>query len=210
MSNEPLKLMRWPGGVWVTKRNIRGVVSTQATATNRDAMTTAFAAREIEHVANDHIFVRVVRPHSVGRVNRFIVKTFEIYRIRAVDRDFTLIDIVAHRTSHAKILVLIVTAERSREDDQRQAAAVPENEHFNFTAQPGCVPFDVTFVHVLHVISSEAEGEKSLLQIAGDILSPQSSPRTGRGGTREFVMLKLRRDAACSIASPVGKGRGLR
>jgi hypothetical protein len=50
-------------------------------------------------------------------------------------------------------------------NDQWQAAAVPENEHFKVAAEAACVPFDVTFVHVLAVISSEAEGEveKSLL-----------------------------------------------
>ena len=43
--------------------------------------------------------------------------------------------------------------------------AVAENEHFKLAVEPGHVPFDVTFVHVLAVISSEAEDrvEKSLL-----------------------------------------------
>jgi hypothetical protein len=53
----------------------------------------------------------------------------------------------------------------SRKEDQRQAAAASEHEHFKFAVQPRRVPFDITFVHVLAVISSEAEAEveKSLL-----------------------------------------------
>jgi len=146
-------------GVGVTKRNVSGVICAQASTANRDAMTMALAACEIEHVAHDHIFVRVLGPHSIGRVNRFIVKAFQINCVRAADRDFTRIDMAAHRTGQPKILVLIITAKGSREQDQRQAAAVSESEQFKFTVQPGRVPFDVTFVHVLAVISSEAGGE---------------------------------------------------
>ncbi len=73
-------------GVRVAERNVCGVVSAEAGAANRDAMTTTFASREIEHVANDHVFVRVVCPHSVGRMNRFIVKTLQIDCVRAIRR----------------------------------------------------------------------------------------------------------------------------
>jgi hypothetical protein len=146
-------------GVGVTKRNIGGVICPQAGTTDSDAMTIALATCEIEHVAHDHIFVRVVGPHSIGRVNRFIVKAFQIDCVRAVHREFTRIDIAAHRTGQPKILVLIITAKGSRKEDQRQAAAVSESEHFKFAAQPRCVPFDITFVHVLAVISSDAEAE---------------------------------------------------
>ena len=102
-------------GVGVTKRNIGGMIRPQAGTTDSDAMTSGLAKCEIEHVAHDHIFVRVVGPHSIGRVNRFIVKAFQIDCVRAVDRDFTRIDIAAHRTSQAEILVLIITAKGSRE-----------------------------------------------------------------------------------------------
>jgi hypothetical protein len=99
--------------VWVTKRNIRGVVRAEAGPTNCDAMGIAFASREIEHVANDHIFVRVVRPHSVGRVNRFIVKTFEIDRVRAVNSDFAVVDVPCEGTDQPEILVFVITGVRS-------------------------------------------------------------------------------------------------
>jgi len=89
-------------GVGVTKRNVSGVICAQASTANRDAMTMALAACQIEYVARDHIFVRVVGPHSIGRVNRFIIKAFQINRVRAVDRDFTCIDIAAHRVGQPK------------------------------------------------------------------------------------------------------------
>jgi hypothetical protein len=91
-------------GVGVTKRNISGVICAQASTANRDAMTMALAACEIEHVAHDHIFVRIMSPHSIGRVNRFIVKAFQIDGVRAVDRDFTGVDIGVHRTGQPKSL----------------------------------------------------------------------------------------------------------
>ena len=97
-------------GVGMTKCNIRGMIRAQAGATDCDAMTMALAACEIEHVAHDHIFVRVVSPHPIGWVNRFVVETLKIDRVRAVDGDFTRIDIAAHRTGQPKILVLIITA----------------------------------------------------------------------------------------------------
>src|SRR5882724_2333393 len=93
-----------------------------------------------------------------------------------------------------KILIFVITGARRREKNQRQPAAVSENEHFKFTAQPRCVPFDVTFVHIVGVISSEAGGEveKSLVRSSAFCPSPQSSPRkTGRGGRPELLMLQV-------------------
>jgi len=46
-----------------------------------------------------------------------------------------------------KIFVLVKAAERGGKKNQRQAATVPENQHFKLPAQMGRPPTDVTFVH---------------------------------------------------------------
>jgi hypothetical protein len=79
-------------------------------------------------------------------MNRFIVRTFQIDGVRAINRQPASIDIAAHRSDHTKIFVLIIAVERGREKNERQSAAVSEDNHFKFAAQPGRVPFDVTFV----------------------------------------------------------------
>src|SRR6266567_1569683 len=118
----------------MAKSNIGGVIGAEARPANCDAMTIAFAARKIEYVAHDHVFVGVVRPHPISRMNRFIVETFQIDGVRAIDGDFACIYIAAHRTDQAEILILIITAERSGEENQRQTAAVSEREHLKLAA----------------------------------------------------------------------------
>jgi hypothetical protein len=95
---------------WLTYRDGEGdigsVIGTQARTADRHAMRIAFAAREIEHVAHDHVFVGVVRAHAIGRMNRFVVETFEIDRVRAIDSDLAGIDVAAHGTDQTEIFVL--------------------------------------------------------------------------------------------------------
>ena len=73
-------------GVGMTKSNIGSVIGTKTGSADCHTMAVTFAAREIEHVAHDDVFVRVMGPHPVGWMNRFIVKTVQIYRVRAIDR----------------------------------------------------------------------------------------------------------------------------
>src|SRR5437762_1331169 len=134
-------------GVWMTKSNICSVIGTKTGSANCHTMTVTFAAREIEHVAHDYIFVRIVCAHPIGRMNRFLVKTFQVDGVRAVDRHSARVDMAAQRPDHAKILVLIITSKRGWEENQWQSATVSEYKHFEFAVQPRRVPFDVTFVH---------------------------------------------------------------
>src|SRR6202165_1285515 len=131
----------------MAKRDVSGVIRAETRTAHRHAMAIAFAPCQIEHVAHDHIFIGVVRAHPVGRMDRFIVETVEIDRVRAINRDFACIDIAANGTDESEVFVLIITAERSGKQNQREAAALAESEHFELAAQIGRVPFNVTFVH---------------------------------------------------------------
>lgn len=53
----------------MTKGDISSVVSAEARTTNRDPMITAFTTRDIEYIAHNHVFVRVVRAHPIGWTN---------------------------------------------------------------------------------------------------------------------------------------------
>src|SRR5207249_6565879 len=66
--------------IGVTKSNIRSVISAEARAADRNAMTIAFAPCEIEHVSHDHVFVSIVRAHPVRGMNRFVVETLKVDR----------------------------------------------------------------------------------------------------------------------------------
>ena len=83
---------------------LRGVIGAKAGAADCHALTIAFAAREIEHVADDHIFIGVVCAHPVGWMNRFVVKTFQIDRVRAINRHPAGIDIAATDPTRPKSL----------------------------------------------------------------------------------------------------------
>ena len=63
-------------GVRMTKSNVRSVISTQAGAADCDSMGRTFAPREIEHVAHDHIFVRVMRAACDRRDESIYCKNF--------------------------------------------------------------------------------------------------------------------------------------
>src|SRR5215472_14931582 len=113
----------------MTKSNIRCVISSEARAANRHAMASAFAPREIEHVAYDHIFVRVVGTHSVCRMNRFVIKTLQIDRVGAVNRHFAVVYEPRDRADQPEILVFVITSTRSGEKNQRQTALISKNKH---------------------------------------------------------------------------------
>src|SRR4029077_14148812 len=80
-------------------------------------------------------------------MDRFIVGTFEIDRVRAINRDFACIDIATNGADESEVFVLIITAERRGKQNQREAATAAESEHLELAAQIGRVPFNVTFVH---------------------------------------------------------------
>src|SRR4029077_13099321 len=103
--------------VRMTKSNIRSVIGTKTGSADCHTMTVAFAAREIEHVSHDYIFIRVMCAHPIGWMNRFIVKTFQVDGVRAVDRHSARVDMAAHGSDQAKILVLIITSKRGREEN---------------------------------------------------------------------------------------------
>src|SRR5436309_15693638 len=105
-------------GVWMTKSNICSVIDAKTGSANCHTMTVTFAAREIEHIPHDYIFVRIMRAHPIGWMNRFIVKTFQFDGVRAVDRHSARVDIAAHRPNQAKIFVLVITAKRGRKEYQ--------------------------------------------------------------------------------------------
>src|ERR1700746_3570941 len=104
-------------GVRMTKSNVRGMIGTKTGSADCHTMTVTFAAREIEHVAHDYIFIRVMCAHPIGRMNRFIVKTLQVDGVWAVDCHSARLDIAAHRPDQAKILVLIITSKRGREEN---------------------------------------------------------------------------------------------
>src|SRR6201984_3803780 len=95
-------------GVRMTKSNIRSMIGTKTGSADCHTMTVTFATREIEHVAHDYIFIRVMCAHPIGWMNRFIVKAFQIDGVRAVDRQSACIDMAAHGPHQAEIFVLVM------------------------------------------------------------------------------------------------------
>jgi hypothetical protein len=75
-----------------------------------------------------------VRPHPIGRLNRFVVETFQVDGVRAIDGDFARIYLTAHRTNQTEIFVLMIPAKRCRKQNQWKSAAVSEREHFKLAA----------------------------------------------------------------------------
>src|SRR5438128_10931244 len=96
--------------IGVTKSNIRSVISAEAGAADRNAMTIAFAPCEIEHVPHDHVFVSVVRAYPVRGMNRLLVETLKADGSRAINRDSAALDVTGHGTAESAAFVPIVTA----------------------------------------------------------------------------------------------------
>src|SRR5438445_11214381 len=147
------------------ERDISGVITAAGRYANGDSTSMGLASRQIEYVVYDHIFVSVMGFHPIGRVNFFVVKTFEIDRVRAIDGDFAVVDVPGNRIDQTEILGLVIASKRCRKQNQRQPAAVSEGEHFELATEPGRVPFDVALVHLRFVISGEAEKSLTLKSI---------------------------------------------
>src|SRR5439155_7702685 len=111
-------------GVGMTKSHIGSMIRVKGCATNRHAMNRAFAPREIEHIAHDYVFVRIMCAHPIGWMNRLIVETFQIDGVRAINRHSAGIDIAAYGPDQAKILVLVITAKGSRKKNQGKTTPV--------------------------------------------------------------------------------------
>jgi hypothetical protein len=98
-----------------------------------------------------------MRPHPIRGMDRFVVETFEIDRVRALDRDFACVDIAANGTDESEVFVLIITAERRGKQNQRKASAVSELKHDKLAALIWRPPFDVTVVHLLGIKTESTE-----------------------------------------------------
>src|ERR1700716_2252396 len=96
----------------MTKSDVSGVVRAQTCTAHGHMMTVALAPCVFEYVANDYVFVGVVRFHPIGRMNSFVIKTVEIDRVRAINGHFAGIDIVRDRTDETEIFILVIMAER--------------------------------------------------------------------------------------------------
>src|SRR6188474_1148724 len=90
-------------GVRMTKSNVRRVIGTKTGSADRHTMRVTFTPREIEHIAHDYVLVRVMCPHPIGWMNRFIVKTLQVDGVRAINGQPASIDIAADRPGQAEI-----------------------------------------------------------------------------------------------------------
>src|SRR5581483_7999281 len=98
-------------------------------------MGIAFAPGQIEHVANDHVFICVVCAHPIGWMNGFIIKTLQIDGVRAVDGDLPIVDIPCDGTDQPEILVFVISSKGSGENNQWQPMLLAENEHLKLAAE---------------------------------------------------------------------------
>ena len=73
-------------GIGVPEGDIGRVIGAETRAAHPDAMSAAFAPREIEDVAHDHIFVSDMSAHAIGGMNAFVVEAVEINRSRGNKR----------------------------------------------------------------------------------------------------------------------------
>src|ERR1700736_6083698 len=96
----------------MAKSDVSGVVRAETRTAHSHTMTMALAPCVFEHVADNHVFISIVRFHPIGRMNSLVIKAVEIDRVRAVNGNFACIDIVRDRTDETEISVLVVTAER--------------------------------------------------------------------------------------------------
>lgn len=120
--------------VGMTKGDVGGVICAQTRAANADAMRGTFASRQIEDVVDDHALKRDMSNDAIGRMDRFVVKTRGIDRIRTINRDSAAIDERRTSIGELEILVLIKAAEGSGKKDQRKPAAITENQHLEIAA----------------------------------------------------------------------------
>jgi len=120
------------------------MISAKTRSADADTMGAGLAPPEIDHIVHNHIFISNVGPDAIGRMNTFVVKTVEVERVRAINRDAVVIDKPRDRIDYAEVLVLVVTAKGGWKNNQGQPAAATEDEHFEFAAQVRRPPFNVT------------------------------------------------------------------
>ena len=104
----------------VSKGDVAGMIGPEACAADRHAVTIAFSPGQIEYVAHDHVFVGVVRPHPIDRMNRFVVETFQVDRVRAIDGDFAGIDITAPQSQPDRNLCSDDNGQRKSETESTE------------------------------------------------------------------------------------------
>jgi hypothetical protein len=80
-------------------------------------------------------------------VNRFVVKTVKINRIRAIDGHSVVIHEPGDGIDKAKIFVLAVVAKGGWKNNQWETIAITEDQHLELAAQIRGPPLDVTFLH---------------------------------------------------------------
>src|SRR5437588_4076763 len=134
-------------GVGLPESDVGGVIRAQTCAADPDPVGTAFAPREIKYFMHDNIFVGDVSANAIGRVNRFVVKTVEINRIRAIDGHSVVIHEPGDGIDQSKIFVLMVVAKGGWKNNQRETTAITEEQHLKLAAQVRRPPLDVTFLH---------------------------------------------------------------
>src|SRR5437870_3252523 len=78
--------------VCMPESDVSGVIGAETRAANADAMSAAFAPREIEYIAHDHIFISELDAHAIGRMNAFVVETVEVNGVGAINGDAVVID----------------------------------------------------------------------------------------------------------------------
>src|ERR1700737_5591373 len=71
----------------MTKRDVGGVIRAETRTAHGHTMTMTFAPCVFEHVADNHVFVGVVRLYPIRRMNSFVVTTVHMDRVRAVNRN---------------------------------------------------------------------------------------------------------------------------
>src|SRR6266496_4261830 len=134
-------------GIGVFESNIGRVMGTETRTTNTNTMSAAFAPGKIEDVAHNHTFISDVSADAIGGMNGFVVAAVEINRVGAINGDAVVINETGDGIDQAEILVLVITAKRCWKYNQRQTAALPEDQHLKLAAQIWRPPLDVTFLH---------------------------------------------------------------
>src|SRR4051812_4887205 len=133
--------------VRMAKSDVGRVIGSQTCAADGNAAGGTFTPREVEDIIDDDVFVGVVRPHPVCRVNAFVIKALKINRIRTVNGDPARLDVTRERPDKAKVLVLIEAPKRRGIKNKGQAPAFAEDEHLKFPAEIRCLPAKIPFDH---------------------------------------------------------------
>src|SRR4051794_28697926 len=120
----------------MAESDVGGVISAETGTADGHVRAVAFAPGQVEDVIDDHVFVGVMRPHPVSRMNALIIETLKIDRVGAINRAAARIDVGGNGSDQAEILILEVAAERRWKEDQREAAAFAEGKHLEVAVEP--------------------------------------------------------------------------